>query len=124
MVNNLYSFGYENKSFYDFKELVHDAYIIDVRFMPNSYVAFWKQKFLQQDFKDDYVHIKELGNINYNNKKQIKINDIEVGTKKLLELLEKKDCVMLCKCLDYNVCHQKVIGDYLKEKHEIEVTRL
>ena len=102
------------KDFCDNKDII----IIDIRYSPYSKMRiFWNKDYLSGVFKDKYIHIKELGNMNYKGK-EIKINDLDTGLSKIKSFISK-DVILLCSCKDYNKCHRKIISEEISKKFSV-----
>ena len=115
-MKNIYTVGYKAWSFYEFKTKVEelgDIPVIDVRYSPYSFNPFWTKKNLKKHFKS-YIHIRNLGNVNYKNGKPIKIYNLDKGCKQLLEKIGDNNCLLLCACEDFDKCHRKVIVETLQ----------
>ena len=108
----IYTVGYNAWSFYEFKTKIEelDNILVDVRYSPNSFNPFWGKKNLLKHFKGNYVHIPNLGNVNYKNGKPIKVCNIDKGCKQLLKQIGDNDCLLLCACEDVETCHRKVVA--------------
>jgi len=115
--------GYKNFSFYQFKDLVEDldALIVDVRYVPYTPLPFWSIGTLQEKFGEKYIHIKELGNINYKDKTNIEIADFSTGLIRFVVASEGfKTCILLCGCIDVNKCHRKIVAEKIADQIEVE----
>jgi len=115
----LYSFGYKDNCFSPFAEKLRenkfDA-VIDTRFNPNCYDAFWQKKALGIGlplYGVEYFHFKELGNENYyDSDKPIKIKDIVNGEIRLSNILKAKSfnkICLLCTCMNIDTCHNSIV---------------
>jgi len=114
----IYTAGYKVWSFYEFKTKVEELgkiLVVDVRYSPYSFNPFWTKKNLKKHF-ENYIHIANLGNVNYKNGRPIKIYSLDKGCKQLLNSLGKdyNACLLLCACEDVEKCHRKVIVEKLK----------
>jgi uncharacterized protein (DUF488 family) len=128
-MTNIYTAGYNAWSFYEFKaktEELGKILVVDVRYSPKSFNPFWSKKNLKKYFGEHYIHIKNLGNVNYRNGKPIKIYNLDKGCKQLLNSLGKDydDCLLLCACEDVEECHRKVIVKKLQLMTLCEVIHL
>ena len=128
MANKLYTLGYKDWSFYDFLDKVKEleVMVIDVRFVPKAYVAFWDTAHLGKTLKENYMHVPALGNRNYNDSsKPIQISNMEMGADIVIEEMNSgKDCLLLCACSDVNECHRKVVSEYIQKKTDCEIIDL
>lgn len=122
---NIYSIGYKNVLPSELSRIVDDldATLIDIRYAPTSFSPFWKKDFLQGLYNDKYLHIKDLGNINFNNNNDIKILDLERGIDNVLNG-NFKNVIFMCACEDLNECHRKIIKEYLMKKYSIEMVEI
>jgi uncharacterized protein (DUF488 family) len=125
---NIYTAGYNAWSFYEFKTKIEELgnpLIVDVRYSPYSFNPFWTKKNLTKHF-NNYIHIKNLGNVNYKNGKPIKIYNLDKGCKQLLNSLGKDydSCLLLCACEDVEECHRKVIVKKLETMTLCEIIHL
>jgi uncharacterized protein (DUF488 family) len=110
----IYTFGYYGKDFQDFKTTVSqlNAVVVDIRLVPRSrFFPAWNKSHLQQTFGEAYVHIPELGNKGFK-EKRIEIADIEHGLAKLRAI--KRDLILICACKFFNRCHRKPITRQLQ----------
>jgi uncharacterized protein (DUF488 family) len=121
-MNKLYTMGYQGmRGVYNLLEFAIplDATIVDIRYQPWSQNEEWTKATLLQrlcdlqfgSLKCRYVHIKELGNLNYKTGGPIEIWLPEVGMARLDEQLKAKPCILLCRCPDVEQCHRKVVAD-------------
>src|SRR5690349_18034833 len=77
----IYTAGYYGRDIDEFKTTVEglNATVVDIRLVPQSrFTPQWRQKNLQALFGENYVHIKELGNKGFK-EKRIEIADLEAG---------------------------------------------
>lgn len=107
------------------------TYLVDVRFSPwaNSKFPEWHGKNLLERYgaysskKGGYVHIPELGNLNYEKKNQHKgftLQDAEAGIKRLVAALSRGyRLVLLCGCRDYGYCHRSLVTQLLLAEYEL-----
>ena len=114
MKNKIYTAGYYGRDIIEFKATVErlNAVVVDIRLVPQSrFTPEWRQKNLQTLFGESYLHIKELGNKGFK-EKRIEIADLEIGLEVVTQI--KQDMILLCACKDYEKCHRKVIAEELK----------
>jgi uncharacterized protein (DUF488 family) len=128
LTGTLYTLGYTDWSFYDFFDKVRNlnCIIVDVRFSPKGYNKFWEKENLSSAFQDRYMHEPKLGNKNYREpEKEIEISDLEMGAKTIIKLIKGgTNCLLLCSCSDYNVCHRKVVSEYMVKQTECQLVNL
>jgi hypothetical protein len=122
-VNKLYTIGYQGlRGVYQLLNIAVplDATIVDIRFTPWSKDEQWTGEGLLHRLCDlqfgglscRYVHIKELGNMNYKEKgAPIEIWLPEVGMARLEERLKVKPCILLCRCPVVEQCHRSVVAE-------------
>lgn len=93
-----------------------DAVVIDVRFSPYSRNPAWNKLSLQRKLVERYVHVAELGNINYRDwSAEIEIKDLAGGLRYVEHHLQHNDIILLCACKDRETCHRKLIADACAE---------
>ena len=129
MKTKLYTAGYKNFSFYELKTLVVDnsLMLVDIRFVPYTPLPFWSKAELEKVFGDSYIHVKALGNVNYNKSDPgFELSDYPSGLEVIRQLLEQgKKCILLCGCYDYDACHRKLVAEKLTDDLEgIEVCEI
>lgn len=124
---NLYTFGYQSGSFYEFKAKVDelDALVLDVRYSPFTAMPFWGQRQLRELLGSSYRHIKALGNVNYKDHGNIQIADMDSGCNEVIDLIVLDfPCILLCACRDYDTCHRKVVAEELKRRIGCDILHL
>jgi uncharacterized protein (DUF488 family) len=123
----IYTVGYNNVTR---KNLVSEleelnSILVDIRYSPYSYSPFWQKKELENILGVKYIHIQELGNINYKNSKEIEISDLKKGMEKLEELIkENVNFCLMCSCQDFSSCHRKIVSQEIKNRFNIETTEI
>lgn len=135
-MNKLYTIGYQKlRGVYALLHLAVplDATIVDIRYSPWSWDERWREEGLLQRLCDlsfgrlscRYVHIKELGNINYKTAgAPIEIWLSEVGIARLHEQLKHKPCLLLCQCPDRLSCHRSTVAGIAEKWIGCEVEHL
>jgi len=134
-LNPLYTIGYQGlRSVYTLLSLAVplDATLIDIRMSPWSRRAEWRQDALLKELCDlqfgglkcRYVHIQELGNVNYRGDGPIEIWLPEIGLDRLDMQLRAKPCILLCQCPDFRTCHRGVVADLAVSRLGVEVEHL
>lgn len=102
-----------------------DAYLVDTRISPYSRVAYWMGAALKKAWGDRYIHIRELGNVNYKAPELgIKLLDAEDGTFQLSQLMRKKAVILFCACKDHATCHRTVAAQEMADRYGVEVIHL
>jgi uncharacterized protein (DUF488 family) len=113
----IYTIGYLNTTRLNLKHKIQELnlVLVDIRLNPYSHFPFWNKNDLEDFFKEDYLHIKDLGNENYKGR-EIKIPNIDNGIKAIKEIYNRnKSCILMCVCSKYNLCHRKIIAEKVKE---------
>ncbi len=121
----IYSFGYKDKRFSKFAEMLQrekvDA-VIDTRYNPNCFDSFWNIKNLKSSlplYNIKYFSFLEFGNVNYRNLEEERvIKDMPSGLKKLNDVIKNNDLkkiCMICVCACYETCHSKIVIDRIIE---------
>jgi uncharacterized protein (DUF488 family) len=116
------SFGYANPGSYSrlYRLMaIKSTFIADIRLAPQSkYHPFFNQSSLKTRFGRNYIHIPELGNLNYkpeDREKGVKLRDSERGLARLIRGLEQGyTLVLLCACRNYEQCHRKTVIELLQ----------
>jgi hypothetical protein len=126
IMNELFDVGY--MEIRDLKKLVKavqklGATVFDVRFSPRSRDPRWNRGNLEKVFGDRYVHVKDLGNINYKGG-SIEFVNLESGMAKIAERLGSSPVVLMCGCWKRKECHRIVIGMRFNEKYGIDCAPL
>jgi len=104
------------------KEL--DAIVVDIRQMPTSKLPCWTKSNLEEALAPWYIHLQELGNVAYRDRKEIIINDMEAGMSKLTAVLETSNVILLCACLNPFTCHRQTIAEEINKRTERPFTHL
>lgn len=110
----VFHFGYQgHKSSEALLAAVNEigAVLCDVRLVPYSrWQPAWNKKNLTSLFGDAYVHIPQLGNLNYKSGGPVAIADMEAGLQIVLEILEKQPVVLMCVCRNFETCHRSHVA--------------
>jgi len=93
------------------------AFLVDIRFSPRSRLWVWNKSALQAiycpagDHLSRYVHLKELGNVNFKDPKlPIVLYQPAIPVQALTEALSAGcSFLLLCACKNYETCHGKVV---------------
>jgi hypothetical protein len=88
MINRIYATGYLGRDIKDLKPLVESlfAILIDIRFAPYSQVMVWRQIYLKTLLGNKYLHIPNLGNLEFKKTGKISIQNLNLGIETLLSL--------------------------------------
>ncbi len=94
------------------------TYLLDIRYKAWSGQEQWRKEQLQERYQKKYIHIPELGNINYKQReKGIELVNPDKVIQNLRLLLQRGySFILLCGCLDYNKCHRKVVYELLTQR--------
>jgi len=106
----LYDLGYSNFGSSD--PVLHairilGAILVDVRYLPHSQDAQWDGIVLSQQLGSRYVHVKDLGNVNYRGSGNV-IQNLEKGMKTVEKMLADSPAVLMCVCGDRSNCHRMI----------------
>jgi uncharacterized protein (DUF488 family) len=100
------------------------AFLIDIRFSPRSRLWVWNKSALQAiycpagDHLSRYVHLKELGNVNFKDPKlPIVLYQPAIPVQVLAEALSAGcSFLLLCACKKKETCHRKVVEELVLAK--------
>ena len=125
----IYTLGYSGWRIEDVEAVLArlDAILVDVRMVPRTrWAPLWNGSALHSRLGDRYVWLKQFGNRNYKGTfDQIEIADFPAGEQSLRELTDAgKAVVLLCGCRDVNVCHRKVLAEWLAQSWKADVVHL
>ena len=128
-VNNLYTFGYGGKDVPALLDLLATleppkAIVVDIRYSPYSRNPMWAKGNLLRELDSRYLHLPELGNVNYKGEGEIQIANLEGGAEKVAAVLSVSPVVLLCVCKDVHTCHRKVVGEALAERFGVDLIHL
>ena len=117
-MNTLYTIGYSGRSLDEIETICSevDALLLDIRYKPYSRKYGFSKAALARFFGANYLHLRELGNINYDNNKPIQIYEPDAGLVLLGGLLRHRPVIMLCVCRNYQRCHRQEVA-YLAREH-------
>ncbi len=117
ITKKIYTFGYSKcdvqKLYAAIKEM--DGVLVDVRIAARSRVPAWNKGRLQEVFGQRYVHVRNLGNLNYQSDGPVEIVNLELGLKEVLILAQRRPVVLMCICKELCNCHRETIADALRE---------
>lgn len=119
----VYTAGYYGRDMNEFKETVDKlgALLVDIRLVPQSrFTPEWRKKNLETRFGENYLHVKELGNKGFK-EKRVEISDLDTGLA-IVEAIDR-DLVMLCACKYIDRCHRRQVAEELRARG-YEVTEL
>lgn len=87
--------------------------LVDIRLAARSRLQAYNKGALSQALGTRYVHVPELGNLNYRTGGSIQIADIQQGAARL-EQIGHGSLVLMCACRDAISCHRTVVGSELR----------
>lgn len=122
----IYTIGYASTTPEELELLIDQlgAVLIDVRLHPSSRYPEWTEGRLRKRFGKRYVHIPELGNINYKNKWPVVLANPGQGIERLADVIDHHPIVLLCTCYNHAQCHRKQAAEILAWVFEADVTPL
>lgn len=85
---------------------LRNGILVDVRMQPHT--RQWGKEELVRTLGSLYVHVPELGNVNYRGG-PIQLLDPGVGVARVLSMMDSQEVVLMCACEDYDRCHRKVV---------------
>ena len=102
------------------------AVLVDVRMVPRSRAPQWNGGVLHRRLGERYVWVRELGNRNYRGTfEQIEIADFPAGERRLREIAAAgQPVILLCGCANVNLCHRKLLAEWLAQAWGAEVVHL
>jgi hypothetical protein len=118
MRGKIIPFGYADGGVVTLERLMADptAYLVDIRLTPRSQFQAFHQEALQARFHSRYIHMPELGNVNYRNGQPIKIANPDRGMSRLINGLNQGyTLILMCGCKQYELCHRHTVVDLLKQ---------
>ena len=124
-----FTIGYAGRTFEAFVALLRQQdveVIVDVRRFPRSKYPEFRQEFLARELPKRgiaYRHIGELGGFRGEYEKYMQSAAFDQGVQKLLALMERKRCCVMCMERNSVYCHRRFIGQYLVDRG-IRVTDL
>jgi len=90
-----------------------NAVVVDIRLSPRSRKPEWNKGRLTTMLGNRYLHLPELGNVNYKGG-DILLKDPDVGIAVLLRELQSRSIILMCVCGEFSKCHRRVVADLLK----------
>jgi len=116
----VFSIGYSGKSFEKFvKSLKQNKVelLIDVRRFPRSkYPDFVKNALRKKLAREgiEYLHLPELGGFRGGFERYMKSLEFKRGVKKLMGLIQRKTCCIMCRESKSVYCHRRYILAHLR----------
>jgi hypothetical protein len=123
----LYTLGYSGWTAPELLRQVEQlgALLWDIRMAPYSRAPMWQQGSLRALLGDRYLHVRALGNINYNNGGPIRLAAPETCLNRLELALRAQPVILMCGCKDHATCHRTVAADFAVSRlPEVQVEHL
>jgi len=91
-----------------------DALVVDVRISPRSRNPQWRQPYLERLLGQQYLHVREFGNVNYKGG-PIEIVDPAKGLDRIREYLDAGiPIILMCVCRELATCHRLNVAHYIR----------
>ena len=116
MPRKIIPFGYASGGMALLERLMGDetTYLVDIRLSPRSGWQVFNKEALKTRFHSQYIHLPELGNINYRNGQPIQIAHPDHGIPRLIRGLNQGYTLLLmCGCKEYGSCHRRTVVNLL-----------
>jgi len=118
MQGSIIPYGYAASNIAELEQLMRDerTYLVDIRLSPQSRIQAFTKPMLEARFPKHYIHMPELGNINYRSPEQgIQIASPVRGIERLVRgIRQGYTLVLMCGCRDYESCHRRTVVELLK----------
>jgi hypothetical protein len=116
-MKTIYTLGYSGLSPADLLRLAEtrDLVVLDIRYSPRSRRPEWTRARLSALLGARYVHLPELGNVNYRGDGPIVLADPAQGVQRAAAYLAQRDVLLLCACRDLATCHRLPASELLAE---------
>jgi len=117
MQHDAFGIGYSGREPVEIHRLALqlNAVVVDVRLSPRSRKPGWNKGRLTTMLGDRYLHLPELGNVNYKGG-PILLKDPDVGIAVVMRELEQRSVILMCICGELSKCHRRVVADQLKAR--------
>jgi hypothetical protein len=94
-----------------------NALLLDVRMQAWSKAAQWRPDGLKLLVgQSNYLHLPQLGNVNYKNGGPIRLADPDAALPLVREVLAERPVILLCGCANILTCHRAVAARVLGRK--------
>ena len=127
-MNPLYTLGYTGLKPTEIVQAAErlDAIIADIRFSPRSRHPMWHGTKMQAAWGERYIHLPELGNVNYKRDRGdgIILADPEAGRARALDLLARQPVILLCACVDWKTCHRRDAAELIAQRSGVDIRHL
>ena len=122
----LFTYGYAGGKPEDLQSFLEEtgALLVDIRMSPRSKMAQWTGQALRERFGTTYLHLPQLGNLNYANGGPIKLANPAQALDRLRPILAERSIILLCACYDWQRCHRLTAATFLADELGCEVEHL
>jgi len=111
----IYTIGYQSTTILNIERAIRalDATLIDIRLAARSYIPEYRLNTLAARFGNKYIHVPELGNINYKDDTlpQV-IRDFDAGLS-IVQAVQSPNVILMCACASPYKCHRLLIRQRL-----------
>ncbi len=117
MSGKIIPFGYASGGMPELERLMRDesAYLVDIRLSPRSRWHAFRRATLQARFRSRYIHMPELGNVNYRSAQPIQVAHPDQGIERLINGIRQGYTLLLvCGCKEYESCHRRTVVNLLQ----------
>jgi len=117
MQHDVFGIGYSGRAPVEIHRLALqlNAVVVDIRLSPRSRKPGWNKGRLTTMLGDRYLHLPELGNLNYKGG-DILLKDPDVGIAVVVRELEHRAVILMCVCGELQKCHRLVVANLLKDR--------
>ena len=115
----VYTLGYAGVEIETVQNMVEalDATLVDIRLAGRSRKRGFNKKALREAFGENYLHLPQLGNVNYNDRdKPIELKDFAGGLEAIRAQAPDKPLVLMCGCKSVHTCHRQTVADKLQQE--------
>jgi len=115
--HDTYGIGYSGRDPVEIHRLALqlNAVVVDIRLSPRSRKPGWNKGRLSTMLGDRYMHVPELGNVNYKGG-PVLLKDPDVGIAVILRELQDRSVILMCVCPSFQKCHRKNIAALLADR--------
>lgn len=128
MIHELYTLGYSagwTPELLREKVRTLGAILLDIRANPTSIKPQWTKRALAQLLGTSYMHVPQLGNLNYKSGGPIRLANPQSTVAPIRSLIGRAPVILLCTCATTESCHRVTAARYLADAiGRVEVTHL
>lgn len=99
------------------------AKLVDIRYSPRSSRIEWSKSELQAFFGQAYIHMPELGNVNYQGG-PVRLANPNKVIQPIERMLQEQPCILMCACGDWDQCHRRHAAQYFAQHLGVQVEHL